>query len=163
MRLIDVLNKIADGELKEGTKVKVDDKTFVYGYQNHIKVFSNEIRNEYLDVLQCLAEEVELIEPDHSPDVGKMAESTEVKIIEPKCNHEWRLYTLGRLGGKLEYHKICKNCGIDEEIEPTDNTTEKIEELIAWYQLIDGTTDEEMIHIVWNKLNEVIRKINKEG
>ena len=104
-------------------------------------------------------------------DLEEDIEPTEVKIIEPKCNHEWRLYTLGKLGGKLEYHRICKKCGIDEEIEPeqfredtkmiepTDNT--KIEELVA--DEINGKSYAEAISIIGGKLNEVIRKLNKEG
>ena len=46
----------------------------------------------------------------------------------------------------------------EEYIEPTDNM--KIQKLIDWHQLIDGTTDEEKIHIVWHKLNDVIDVLN---
>ena len=33
---------------------------------------------------------------------------------------------------------------------------------IEWKLLIDGTSNEELIQILWDKLNEVIRYINKE-
>lgn len=126
MKLIDVLNKIANGELKEGTK-------FVYRGNMYIwedNMILNTTNTDVFDIADRsdLNMELELIEPDDFADVGKMAETNQFR----------------------EDTKM---------IEPTDNA--KIEELIDWYQLIDGTTDEEKIHIVWNKLNEVIRKINR--
>lgn len=142
-KFIDILNKIANGELKEGTK-------FVYRGNMYIwedNMILNTSNLEPFDIADRsdLNMELELIEPE---------EPTE-------CEHEWVNY--GRYNpntGETKDFRKCAKCGLEEDIEPTDNT--KIEELIDWYQLIDGTTDEETIHIVWNKLNEVIRKINKE-
>lgn len=141
-KLIDILNKIANGELKEGTK-------FVYRGNMYIwedNMILNTTNTEILDIADRsdLNMELELIEPQ---------EPTE-------CEHEWAEYTgYNAKTGETKHYRECVECGLQEEIE--DNTTEKIEELIDWYQLIDGTTDEEKIHIVWNKLNEVIRYINK--
>lgn len=50
---------------------------------------------------------------------------------------------------------------VGEMAEPTDNTTEKIEELNADYE--DQLTKRYSIESIVNKLNEVIRKLNKEG
>lgn len=152
LKLIDVLNKIANGELKEGTKVKVIDGGEEFTYERCITDIENHelvnkegeciFENYHIDII---LDEVELIEPQ---------EPTE-------CEHEWEEYGMYNTKTKEDKHfRKCIKCGLEEEIETTDNT--KIEELIDWYQLIDGTTDEEKIHIVWNKLNEVIRKINKE-
>jgi hypothetical protein len=80
-RLIDILNKIANGELKEGTKVELGNKT--YAWDSIECCLYNE--NEYfmcLDPMKCLNDEVELIEPNHSPDVGEMAEPTDNTKIE---------------------------------------------------------------------------------
>ena len=118
MRLIDILNKIANGELKEGIKVKLlnGDEYILSEYRGLVDAEGKDIFETYN--LKVLNTAVELIEPDHFPDVGKMA-------------------------------------------EPTDNTTEKIYELKDWYELPDGLTSEEKMQIIWKKLNEVIRYINK--
>jgi hypothetical protein len=117
-KLIDILNKIANGELKEGTKVELGNKT--YAWDSIECCLYNE--NEYfmcLDPMKCLNDEVELIEPNHSPDVGKMA-------------------------------------------EPTDNT--KIEELVVDETDINclGIHSKTILLNIIDKLNKVIRYINKE-
>ena len=86
-RLIDILNMISKGELKEGTKVKF--KGDIYTYRRYkSKMFASlfkdtadspedDLFNNYLSyyyISSILDEEVELIEPDHFTDVGKMAE-----------------------------------------------------------------------------------------
>lgn len=122
-KLIDILNKIANGELKEGTKViyKGDKYKCIDG------VLADEKGNElfyYITENNNLNEEVELIEPNGFADVGKMIEHL------PD-------------GSKV--------------LEPTDNT--KIKELT---QLARGlSNDKEKINIMWDKLNEVIRVLNK--
>ena len=151
MRLIDILNKIANGELKEGTKVKVFNYDFAKSYNYHLVFNEGELRTGNGNIFVCpckdLNEECELIEPDHFPDVGKMAE----------CEHEWSKYSIGRLG-RTENYRRCKKCGIHEEdIEPTDNT--KVEELIA--DEINGKSLAEALSIIGGKVNEVIRYINK--
>lgn len=125
MRLIDILNKIANGELKEGTKVNLNSD----GYTAKLYFDGEVVRfvgtdNTYAFTCKDLYDEYELIEPQ----------------------------------------------------EPTDNTTEKIEELKQLdmdFAEIDFASHEEyarcaiqvlareMIKQI-DKLNEVIRKINKE-
>ena len=109
LKLIDVLNMIARGELKEGTKVKYKGAEFIYE--------DNELYDDDGDNICCymcdrfdLTIEVELIEPDHFADVGKMAEPTKIE--------------------ELEFNKLL-------------------------------TIEGNVISII-NKLNEVIRYINKE-
>ena len=140
MRLIDILNKIANGELKEGTKVIWDVYEYTYKkgdcYDEYLERKVDEFN--YVDIIDDMAlrhlnAEVELIEPHHIRDDTKM-------------------------------------------IEPTDNTTEKIKELKQLdmdFAEIDFSSHEEyarcaiqvlareMIKQI-DKLNEVIRKLNKE-
>jgi hypothetical protein len=145
MKLIDILNKIANGELKEGTKVIIDELEYIYreGLEDTNILFKNGWEIGNYDIFQMINAEVELIEPDDFADVGKMAEPTE-------CEHEWSKYSIGRFG-RTENYRRCKKCGMHEEdIEPTDNT--KIEELDA-YEL-------DLLKIFY-KLNEIIRYINK--
>ena len=118
LKLIDVLNMIANGELKEGTKVKFED------IELNFKNGDLEDEDGYsitciMNNLKDLLSEVELIEPE--------------RIV-----------------------------GADKTIEPT-----KIEELdIDDYY--DVTSEGEVLDIEYaildlvDKLNEVIRKINKE-
>ena len=119
LKLIDILNKIANGELKEGTKV-------------------NLIADDYLTKLYYDGELIRFVASDniYAFTCKDINDEDEYELIEPN-----------------DFGKA------DKMAEPTDIT--KIEELIDWYQLIDGTTDEEKIRIVWNKLNEVTRYINK--
>ena len=51
----------------------------------------------------------------------------------------------------------------EEYIEPEQfrEDTKMIKELIDWHLLIDGTSNEEKIQRLWDKLNEVVRIINK--
>ena len=119
MRLIDVLNKIANGELKEGTKVKWDIFEYTYKKDQWGECYLERKKGEYdissiLDdmYLRNLTSEVELIEPEHFPDDRKVS-------------------------------------------EPTDNT--KIEELE-----LGNTYLQDAIIQLTDKLNEVIRKVNKE-
>ena len=112
LKLIDILNKIANGELKEGTKVKIIDGGEEFTYERCITDIENHelvnkegeyiFENYHIDII---SDEVELIEPQ---------EPTE-------CEHEWKRYSLGRLGQRTENHRYCSKCGADE-IEPTDNT-----------------------------------------
>lgn len=134
LKLIDVLNMIANGELKEGTRVKYLKNIYIYKkYEG--KEYASLYREEadspekdlfyderYIFITVILNNEVELIEPDHFADVGKMEKIKELKYDD---FWEWDAYSAGE----------------DEE------------EFI-------GT--ETAIKMIFNKLNEVIRKINKE-
>ena len=100
MKLIDILNMISKGELKEGTTFR--DKEI--GIKISEFLLGETALNE-----KWLNEEYEL--------------------IEPECKHVWKKYSLGRLGGMTENHRWCKKCGIDEIEYAEENTTEKIEEL----------------------------------
>ena len=143
LKLIDVLNMIAKGELKEGTKVRYKGAEFIYE--------DNELYDDDGDNICCyMCDRFDL--------------TIEVELIEPPCEHEWLDWETHRMGeGRIRRYRRCNKCGLEEEndvgkpIEPS-----KIEELIDWYELPNGLTSEEKIHIVWNKLNEVIRKINNE-
>ena len=129
LKLIDILNKIANGELKEGTKVKHLNNIYIYKkyegkeYASLYREtadspetdFFYDERHRFMSVI--LREEVELIEPDHFGKADKMA-------------------------------------------EPTDNT--KIEELDI-NLITEGITCNHFQILATNKLNEIIRKINKEG
>ena len=168
LRLIDILNKIANGELKEGTKVKFEEKEYMYAevkgifdlyccYENcesyeymHDTIFDD----FHIDILN---EEVELIEPNDFGKADKMAEhnhfADDGKMAE--CEHKWQLTQIK--GGNLNalYYR-CEKCG--KTLEPTDNT--KIEELDKEEMLC--LTLQCAIAVLTDKLNEVIRKINKE-
>ena len=161
-KLIEVLYKIANGELKEGTKViRKDVEGFVdieYTYMDGD--LEREGWNETIYIFEDifgrnLNDEVELIEPQ---------EPTE-------CEHEWENYGMYNPNtGETKDFRKCAKCDLEEDIEPTDNT--KIEELdileIEDSQNIDniglansiGDLRNE-IREIQHKLNEVIRVLNK--
>ena len=119
-RLVDILNKIANGELKEGTKVIWDVYEYTYKKGDCYDEYLERKVDEFncVDIIDDMAlrhlnTEVELIEPEHFPDDRKVS-------------------------------------------EPTDNT--KIEELE-----LGNTYLQDAIIQLTDKLNEVIRKLNKEG
>lgn len=143
LKLIDVLNMIAKGELKEGTKVIRGEETYIWN--NKDCFFYNEKDNFIcLDPMKCLNDEVEL--------------------IEPECEHEWEVETIRNGIGELRRFRRCVKCGLEEETEDNHfadvGKMEKIEELIA--DEINGKSYAEAISIIGGKLNEVIRVINKE-
>lgn len=100
LRLIDILNKIANGELKEGAKVKY--KEYEYIYKDDALLRETEDNFYFVDLLEeitllNLTKEVELIEPKHLPDVGKMAEcfSNKGNTLEPTDNTKIEELELG--------------------------------------------------------------------
>lgn len=118
MRLIDILNKIANGELKEGARVIWDFKE--YTYDGEYELWRIGSGGYHCDILEeadlCnLNEKVELIEPNYFADNGKMAEHTDNTKIEELDKEEMLCLTL--------------QCAIA---------------------------------VLTDKLNEVIRKLNKE-
>ena len=138
LKLIDVLNMIAKGELKEGTKVIRGEETYIWN--NKDCFFYNEKDNFIcLDPMKCLSDEVEL--------------------IEPSCEHEWEVETIRNGIGDLRRFRRCVKCGFREEAELYNHFAdagkmEKIEELEECEFYTEGA--------IVAKLNEVIRKINKE-
>ena len=80
MKLIDVLVMISKGELKEGTKVKWGETTLIYSCNEFYPIFSKHFISF---VCEDLNMEVELIEPDHFADVGKMADK--IEELDVKC------------------------------------------------------------------------------
>lgn len=89
MRLIDILNKIANGELKEGTKVKWD--IFEYTYKKgdcYEEYLERKVDNfDYVDILddmylRNLNAEVELIEPNDFGKADKMADNTKIEELD---------------------------------------------------------------------------------
>lgn len=151
-KLIDILNKIANGELKEGTIVMLHTglikgenyKTIELVYRsNYLRTEEDESIFETMN-FNILSDEVELIEPQ-----------------EPKeCEHEWVNY--GRYNpntGETKDFRKCAKCDLEEDIEPTDNT--KIEELKGNGRNGNFYTMHDWIVTIEDKLNEVIRYINK--
>ena len=93
MRLIDILNKIANGELKEGARVIWDFKEYIYDGQHEL--WRNQGRCHY-DILEeiCLgnlSEEVELIEPHQFREDTKISEPTDNTKIEELDGYEANL------------------------------------------------------------------------
>ena len=169
-KLIDILNKIANGELKEGTKVIVIEGKEEYTYricpedeENHELVNEDGehlFNNYYVDIISS---EVELIEP-HEP---------------TECEHEWKIGGIRDTIDPLEVvaFQHCEKCGMTKimetkkqenhkeaehfrddtkMIEPTDNT--KIEELDKEEMLC--LTLQCAIAVLTDKLNDVINKVN---
>lgn len=140
MELIDILNMISKGELKEGTKIMYKD--IIYNYKNG-NVFDPKSGFGLME------------------DIYEENLNDELELIEAECKHEWKKYSLGRLGGITENHRRCKKCGIDEieDVGKMANNTYEIEELIA--DEINGKSLAEALSIIGGKLNEVIRYINR--
>jgi hypothetical protein len=114
MKLIDILNKIANGELKEGTKVIRKD---VEGWGNLEYTYINgDLERKCFDETIYFYEEI----------FGRHL-NEEVELIEPQ--------------------------------EPTDNTTEKIEELDINEFAQGNATNYRIAY----KLNEVIRELNRRN
>lgn len=112
VRLIDVLNLIAKGELKEGTKVRWCKDEYTYNGDDELD--------------------------NHEG-----------------CSSLWEDMYLGSLN---------EECELIEAIEESDKKVEKIEELIDWYSTAnDSKSDKELMKILWKKLNEVIRVLNRRG
>ena len=148
LKLIDVLNMIAKGELKEGTKVKCNNSTFEYR-----KLHKDSGRNT-LDLYS--KNNTSLINATYLTPIL----SFEVELIEPPCEHEWKDIETHRMGeGIIRRFRRCVKCGleeIEECISDTEKTSEptKIEELKESEFYTEGA--------IISKLNEVIRVINKE-
>ena len=101
-KLIDILNKIANGELKEGTKVKrkdvegLGDLEYTYINGDLEREGCCETIYIYEEMFsRHLNEEVELIEPNDFADVGKIAETTDNTKIEELKYDETDLECLG--------------------------------------------------------------------
>ena len=78
MELIDILNMISKGELKEGTKVIYKETKFEY---ERLELEDDEgysIMYSVNDILD-LSGECEIIEPEHFTDVGKMEKIEELE------------------------------------------------------------------------------------
>lgn len=74
MKLIDVLNMISKGELKEGAIIKYTNFDFILKFSDfELRTYDNDI---YFCSCEEFNEEVEII--DHSPDVGKMVKIEEL-------------------------------------------------------------------------------------
>ena len=86
MRLIEVLNKIANGELKEGTKVKLlyDDTIYELYCDDLIREGDNRPIFD-LCSFEVFREEVELIEPQE-PDDNTKIEELDILEIEDSQN-----------------------------------------------------------------------------
>ena len=156
LKLIDVLNMIAKGELKEGSKVIWD--VYEYTYKK------GDCYDEYLERKVDKFNYVNVID-----DMTLMNLNAEVELIEPPCEHEWEDIETHRMGeGRIRRYRRCNKCGLEEETEdnhfadvgkmaePTDNT--KIEEL-DMNEFVQGNAIDYRIGF---KLNEVINKVNAQ-
>lgn len=102
LKLIDILNKIANGELKEGTKVKVEGRNEVFilrtrdEYGTELDFFDEDnyslLRDYWL--INKLNKEVELIEPHQFREDTKMIETTDNTKIEELDKEEMLCLTL---------------------------------------------------------------------
>ena len=166
-RLVDILNKIANGELKEGTKVKIRDNIYEFTKQYRTDIAPDLVREDY----EYKGEKISIFEDFYLVSIL----TDEVELIEPQepteCEHEWENYGMYNPNtGETKDFRKCAKCDLEEYIEPTDNT--KIEELdileIEDSQNIDniglansiGDLRNE-IREIQHKLNEVIRVLNK--
>ena len=157
LKLIDVLNMIANGELKEGTKVKYLKNIYIYKKyegKNYASLYREEADSPEKDLFY-----------DERYIFITVILNDEVELIEPSCEHEWLDWETHRMGeGIIKRFRRCEKCGLEEVTEErnvgADKTIEptKIEEL-EFNKLL--TIEGNVISII-NKLNEVIRKINKE-
>ena len=79
-KLIDILNKIANDEIEEGTKVIYNDMEFVYDGE---ELWSEEdlTIHYYIDYNAELNKVVKLIEPDDFPEGGKMVEKLDMDAL----------------------------------------------------------------------------------
>ena len=94
MKLIDILNMISKGELKEGTKIKLEG--------NYWDLFCAETADTlYPEILDHLNKTVELIEPDHFADVGKMATEKIEELVADEINGKSLAEAISIIGGKL--------------------------------------------------------------
>ena len=158
LKLIDVLNMIAKGELKEGTKVKWQKIEYIFEDGELEREGDEETVNIFED-MYCIN-----------------LNDEKVELIEPPCEHEWLDWETHRMGeGRIRRYRRCNKCGLEEETEDNHFADVgkmveelKYDEIWEWDPYGDGYEQEEFvgtetaIKMIFNKLNEVIRKINKE-
>lgn len=91
-KLIDILNKIANGELKEGTKVIYDEETYTLNDENELE---RDLGFTLLDdiYMNNLSDEAELIEPECISNEGKTSEVTDNAKIEELDKEEMMFLT----------------------------------------------------------------------
>lgn len=155
LKLIDVLNMIANGELKEGTRVKYLKNIYIYKKyegKNYASLYREEADSPEKDLFY-----------DERYIFITVILNNEVELIEPSCEHEWLDWETHRMGeGIIKRFRRCEKCGLEEVTEErnvgADKTIEpsKIEEIQS-PEIYGGIT-----YRIIDKLNEVIRYINKE-
>ena len=151
LKLIDIINKIANGELKEGTKVNLiaddylkklyyDGELIRFVASDNIYAFTPKDIND--------EDEYELIEPNHFADAGGMTEPTE-------CEHEWKI---GRIRDTIDPLQVvafqrCEKCGMTKIIE-------EIEEIdyVKWAM----ATKDVKLQILMDKIKELTQKVNAQ-
>jgi hypothetical protein len=114
LRLIDILNKIANGELKEGTKLKYKDIDLIYEDEELVddEGFS---AADFFRSKADYNEEVELIEPHHIREDTKMIEPTDNTKIEELDILE------------IEDNQNIDNLGLAKSIGDLSNTIREIQ------------------------------------
>ena len=151
VKLIDVLNMIAKGELKEGTKVGLRNN--VYTFERHywndasLGLFRGNGKQSVFEDF-CLSHIL----------------NDEVELIELPCEHEWEIETIRNGIGDLRRFRRCVKCGFREEANkwiPDEGKTlepSKIEELDE--KVFAECDNIGKFYRLLYKLNEVIRKID---
>ena len=108
LKLIDVLNMIARGELKEGTKVRYEDVEYTYKKfdaeddesEDLISDSSGSIFEDYF--LTILDNEVELIEPKRNVGADKTIETTKIEeLVADEINGKTYAEGISIIGSKL--------------------------------------------------------------
>lgn len=159
LKLIDVLNMIANGELKQNTQIIWNDTEYIL--RDGIFLRYIDFPNARIFLLEDMAEK-------YRKDSEWL--NDEVELIEPPCEHEWLDWETRRMGeGRIRRYRRCNKCGLEEETE--DNhfadvgkmaEPTKIEELK--YDVTDldclGIHNKTISINIADKLNEVIRMVN---
>lgn len=96
-KLIDILNKIANGELKEGARVIWGKDEYTYYGDDEFYRYRGKFEVSLWEdmYIGSLNEEVELIEPKHFPDDRKVSEPTDNTKIEKLVVDETDINCLG--------------------------------------------------------------------
>ena len=160
LKLIDVLNMIAKGELKEGTKVKYKKTVFTY---------FRRFEDEELDLYENGGDNIRGF-------INRLSDlSIEVELKEPPCEHEWKDIETHRMGeGTIRRFRRCEKCGLEEVTEERNVGADKTIEELDILEIEDSQNIDNLglansigdlnnaIREIQHKINEVIRVINKE-
>jgi hypothetical protein len=122
MKLIELLNKIANGEIKEGTKIKVpflNEKFYEYAYLNDDKLWAKHKGGESIFTIKAseLNEEVEIIEEKQPTNkvILELENALYDMVYQFAFDSEDRLYTGGLSALDNAFDVLNINEGITRE------------------------------------------------